>query len=347
MTMKIERFAYLLISIALIIVFLIVAKDFLVPIILAVVLWYIVNSVDHLVRRIPLVKRIHRMVTLFISFALILGVIFSFGSLIIQNVNSMIENASDYRGNFNLQLQKIATAIGYHQVIDFSTITGFMDLHALAKDLLNGLTDIARKFLLVLLYTLFLLIEQHTFPRKFKYLYKNREKKDKALLAINSINNSVEKYVGVKFLASIATGVLSFIVIHLVGLDYAVFWAFLIFLLNFIPTIGSIVATIFPATIALLQYESLTPFIVILIGVGIIQLIIGGILEPRFYGSTLNISPFVIILSLILWGILWGIVGMLLCVPITVVIIKVLAMFERSRPLAIVLSQTGRIPTNE
>jgi predicted PurR-regulated permease PerM len=94
---------------------------------------------------------------------------------------------------------------------------------------------------------------------------------------------------------------------------------------------------------ALVQFDYLTPFLIVAIGVGIIQLCIGGLLEPRLYGDALNISPFVIIFSLILWGLLWGIVGMLLCVPITFTLITFLAQFESTRPVAVLLSRRGRV----
>jgi predicted PurR-regulated permease PerM len=133
-------------------------------------------------------------------------------------------------------------------------------------------------------------------------------------------------------------------VIQYAGLDFALFWAFVIFVFNFIPTIGSIVATFFPSLIALVQFETLTPFFIILIGVGLIQILIGVILEPKFYGNSLNISPLVIVISLVFWGQLWGIVGMLLCVPITVIMINVFAQFTRTRPIAVLLSQNGKLP---
>ena len=201
----------------------------------------------------------------------------------------------------------------------------------------------AQQFLLILLYTFFLLIEQHTFPNKVKALKFDNARIGRVSILIDKINKSVRTYIGVKFAASFATGLLSYIVIRFVGLEFALFWAFLIFTFNFIPTIGSIVATIFPSMIALVQFDHLSPFFIVLVGVGIIQLGIGGILEPKLYGDSLNISPFIIVISLVLWGLLWGIVGMLLCVPITVIMINVFAQFPKTRSVAVLLSQNGKL----
>lgn len=128
-----------------------------------------------------------------------------------------------------------------------------------------------------------------------------------------------------------------------IGVDAPLFWAFLIFILNFIPTIGSLIATIFPAFFAVLQFGEFTPGILVLAIVGAIQLIVGNLVEPRVMGNTLNISPLVVFLTLSLWGVMWGVLGMLLSVPITVIIIIIMSEFPETRPIAILLSQKGNI----
>ena len=139
------------------------------------------------------------------------------------------------------------------------------------------------------------------------------------------------------------TGVLSFFVLLLIGVDAPLFWAFLIFILNFIPTIGSLIATAFPAVFSMLQFGEFTPALMVLAFVGAIQIIVGNLIEPRLMGSSLNISPLVVFLTLALWGLIWGVTGMLLSVPITVILIIILSEFEGTRSLAIMLSQKGNI----
>jgi predicted PurR-regulated permease PerM len=128
-----------------------------------------------------------------------------------------------------------------------------------------------------------------------------------------------------------------------VGLDFASFWAFLIFVLNFIPVIGSIVATIFPALLALIQFDTIGPFIVVAGGVQLVQTVVGQVVEPKLLGDTLNLSPLAIILSLTIWGAIWGVTGMLLCVPITVIVMIVLAHFRETRVVAVWLSAKGTL----
>lgn len=342
--MTVQKLAHLLIIIAITVYFLVVAKVFLVPIILAVVLWYIINAVNTLLISFPRIgSKIPNWAGLVLSSLIVLGLLYSVGSLITQNINNMVISSPDYRVNLEQQVSRIVAFFGFSDSIKLETISAELNLGEYLRSLLNSFSTIAQRFLLVLLYTLFLLIEQNTFTRKMAALRIRRERKEKIFQMLTSINISVRKYLGVKFAASLATGFLSYLVISFTGLDYALFWAFLIFVFNFIPTIGSIVATLFPSVVALIQFEYLSPFFIILIGVGIIQIIIGGIIEPRLYGNSLNISPFVVVISLIMWGILWGIPGMLLCIPITVIMITVFAQFNTTRPVAVLLSRNGRV----
>ena len=117
----------------------------------------------------------------------------------------------------------------------------------------------------------------------------------------------------------------------------------IIFLLNYIPTIGSLLGVFFPAVMAILQFGELVPVLVIVGVLGFTQFFIGNILTPRVMGSSLNISPLVVMLSLALWGTLWGATGMVLCVPITVIAMIVFANFDSTRPVAVLLSQDGKL----
>ena len=116
------------------------------------------------------------------------------------------------------------------------------------------------------------------------------------------------------------------------------------FFFYYIPTVGSILAIVAPAVLTLVQFDSLTPFLVVLLVFGTIQIVTANVVEPAVMGSTLNLSPLVVILSLAVWGTMWGVVGMFLCVPIMVVGLIVLAQFEATRPLAVLMSADGRIP---
>jgi predicted PurR-regulated permease PerM len=152
-----------------------------------------------------------------------------------------------------------------------------------------------------------------------------------------------QTYLGIKTLLSIITATASWVIMKWVGLDFAEFWALLIFFLNFIPNIGAIVATAFPMLLALIQFDNWFPFAVITTGIVSIQFVVGNLIEPRFLSKSLNLSPLVILIALALWGAIWGVLGMFLSVPITVMMMIVFAHFEKTRPIAILLSKDGCI----
>lgn len=339
-----QKITYSLALAGLFVCLMIFGKPLLVPVVLAFVLWYLINAVDQLVRRVPVLgSRSPRGVSLAVASLLVLALLVLAGSLVGRQINDMIATAPEYWINLEQQFARVLIRFGYDESLTLSTLSGQFDINGYLLSLVASFTTVTRQFLLVLLYTLFLLVEQHTFPRKLASLELKPARKASLLQLLAKLNQAIRAYVGVKFAASFATGLLSFFVIEYAGVDFAIFWGFSIFALNFIPTIGSIVATILPSLMALVQFDYLTPFVIVVIGVGLIQLTIGGLLEPKLYGDALNISPFVIIFSLILWGLLWGIVGMLLCVPITFTLITFLAQFRSTRPLAVLLSRRGRV----
>jgi len=209
------------------------------------------------------------------------------------------------------------------------------------SNLFTALTSVFGDAFLVILYLVFILLEEPIFPRKFKAIYNTPERYKHASELMDKIDHSTSSYMAIKSLMSLLTGVLSFIVLLAIGVDAAFFWAFLICLLNYIPAIGSIIATLFPTVFAMLQFGDLTHPILVLAIVGTIQVAVGNILEPRVMGNSLNISTLVVFITLAVWGAIWGVIGMLLSVPITVILILVLSEIPTTRSFAILLSKKG------
>jgi len=160
---------------------------------------------------------------------------------------------------------------------------------------------------------------------------------------LTHIVKDTQTYLGIKTLLSLLTASASWLIMKSMHLDFAAFWALLIFFLNFIPNIGAIIATAFPALLALIQFESWLPFAVVTSAIVSIQFVVGNILEPRFLSKSLNLSPLVILFALALWGTIWGVLGMFLSVPITVIMIITFAHFDKTRPIAVLLSKDGYI----
>lgn len=334
--------AWMVVS-ALIILLLIIGKTFLVPLFLAIVIWYLINAINDLLQGIPAVGRyIPIWLSKTLSSAAILGFLYLVGDLVIENIRAMVVAAPAYQNNLLAQLERIFHIFG-RELPEYNTIINEIDMGSIAGQLLNGIGGFVKGFILVVIYVIFLLLEEKFFLGKLDELRLSPERKRKIKVILEHINNSAKTYIIVKTFTSVLTGVLSYIVFIAVGIDFALFWAFLIFLLNYIPTFGSIIATTFPSLLALVQFEGITPFFIILFVVVAIQLVVGSFMEPRMMGNSLNISPLIVLLSLTLWGIIWGPVGMLLCVPITIIMIIIFTQFPSTRPIAVLLSKDGKV----
>jgi predicted PurR-regulated permease PerM len=133
---------------------------------------------------------------------------------------------------------------------------------------------------------------------------------------ITNIKESIQNYIVAKSIISFGVGFLSFIICIIFQVKYALLWGVIIFLFNYIPYIGSIIAVIFPVTLSLIQFQSFPHFIFLLIALTTVQVIMGNIIEPKFMSKGVNLSPLIIIVSLLVWGYVWGIAGVILSVPI-------------------------------
>jgi predicted PurR-regulated permease PerM len=210
--------------------------------------------------------------------------------------------------------------------------------------LLNSLTSLAGNLFIIIIYVAFLLVEEKFFFKKLELWIQDPIRRNNVLQIIDQIIASIRKYIVVKTQMSLLTGALSYIILILFKVDFATWWAFLIFLLNYIPYIGSFFATLFPSLFASFQYQSFWMLLWVFASIQVVQIAVGNILEPKIMGRTLNLSPLGVLLALTFWGIIWGILGMLLSVPITSVLVIVCSRFEQTRFIAIILSETGQLP---
>ena len=209
---------------------------------------------------------------------------------------------------------------------------------------LNGVGAAAGTLVLILLYVAFMLVDGGSFARKIAALGKTPAQRLQITTALSAIRGGVQQYMLVKTLISGGTAVVIYGILRLIGVDFALTWAALSFLLNFIPNIGSIIATALPVVWAAIQFPSFGPPILTLATVGSVQFAFGNILDPMLSGRHLNLGPLVIILSLSFWSMLWGLSGAFLAVPITVVLAIVSLHVPPLRPLAVLLSRDEPAP---
>lgn len=210
----------------------------------------------------------------------------------------------------------------------------------LARNLAGSLGQFTAYSFFVLLAFMFLLFEERTIENKLAAAFPNRRR---ARVRARHFLRSVNRYLVVKTTSSVATGLIIGTGLSIIGVDFAVLWGILAGLLNFIPTVGSIIAAVPGVLIALLGLGVSDALIVLILYVSI-NVIIGSILEPRFMGQTLGLSPLIVLISLLIWGWIFGPVGMLLSILLTMIIKLALESSPETRWLSILLSDKARKP---
>jgi predicted PurR-regulated permease PerM len=341
---KLQNFLMACMLAALVFYLLIVGQAILLPLVIAIVFWYLISLMSGGFGRIMLGGNpLPTMTCYILSFLTFFAIIWGIVELIASNIAGVVRVAPIYQANLEVRWENFLAFLRIEQEPTLAQFNEVLNLGQFITGLAASLTNIAANMLIIIIYVIFLLLEQGNFSEKVASLANNPDKEKRARQLLSKINEDVKKYISIKMLTSSTTGILSYILLKVVGVDFAEFWALLIFLLNFIPTIGSIVATIFPSLITLVQFDTYNPFFAVFVGVTAIQVCVGSILEPRLMGNSLNLSPLIILLNLSLWGLIWGIPGMFLCVPLLVISMIVFSHVPATRPIAILLSRDGRI----
>jgi predicted PurR-regulated permease PerM len=336
-----------------------VGRAVIIPLIISVFLSFLIVSLQRMIEGTPVVGRIlPDWLSLILSFALIAAVLILLVQIIIGNGEAMLRELPAYRARFIGIFGSIEAFLRQYAFLDafldnVLTELDMSDVGTRIVTFIGGYADEAgaaiRSFganlVTILLYTSFMLIERGKFLKKLGLIAAQDHNRLDVDQIISDIGDLVRQYISIKTLTSFIVAFISWIIMTILGIDFAGFWALLIFSLNFIPIIGSVIAVIMPSLLALVQPDGggVTLFLLTLGLLTLAEQAVGSIVEPRLLGRSLNLSPLVILLTLSVWGSLWGFAGMLLCVPMTVAVMIMLSQFEDFRPVAIMLSDNGEI----
>ena len=344
MNQKLLNFTLSSILVALILLLLYFGSTLLIPFFVSIVIWYLIISFVGGLTHLPYIGRfIPTWIAYILAIASAFGLIWLIFTVVSNNITELINLAPSYQSRFIELRNELFKLLNISDPPSFNQAFEKFNAMSLLSSAAGIMADFGRNVFIILIYVLFLLLEHHSFDYKLGFLIRDPEKLEKARNMINKITKQIRSYLKIKALMGLLTAGSSYLILLAVGVNFADFWALLIFFFNFIPNIGSIIATILPCLLALVQFDSATQFLIIAISLAAIQFVIGNILEPRLMGKSFNLSPLAIIITLSIWGYLWGIVGMLLCVPIIVIVSIIFANFPGTRPIAILLSQNGDI----
>lgn len=323
---------------------LISTKTLLVPFVVAVLIWYLIKDIRDFVTRSKFIRdKLPIWLQNVLVFAIIFGVLSFVGQLLTASIQDFSLALPAYEASIAELNATVVDKYKFDAIKYIQRFSGNFDFTALIQPVVNSLSQLLSDGFMIVIYVIFLLLEESTFAVKHRLFFREEARYLQSKELLSEIDVSFGSYISIKTFTSFLTATLSYLVMLFLGVDTPLLWAFIIFFLNYIPSIGSLIATVFPFVIAILQNGSLLSGLWVLIGVGVIQVIVGNFLEPRMMGNSLNISPLVVILSLIAWGAIWGVLGMVLSVPIMVMLIIVFAKFEGTRQIAVLLSENGKV----
>ena len=313
-------------------------KFFLLPLFLALFFYIILNSISK--NLIDFTKKyllvINEAFSFFFIFLLSLTFAYFLFQLLKINVVSIIENSNQYQKNLNFFLELISRNTILEAFLSENLLKD-INLIGIFSNLLNLIKSFTGNLTLVLVYLIFIVIEEKFFIVKLNLVLNNENKKK----LFSKINSDIYNYFRIKTFTSLLTALFTFMILFFLNNELSITFAIFAFFLNFIPYIGSLLAVVLPSLFATIQFmEFFTPILTLILLL-LSQIFIGNFLETKLMGKTLNISPIALIIFLSLMGKIWGLVGMFLSVPLLVILIIFLNNFKETKKIAIFLTEKG------
>lgn len=346
---KSDKFKNFVLGVVLIVLLYVILKELqsvLIPFFVALIIAFIFEPFYSWMLR----KKIPAFIAIIVVLILILLIANISSVFIFTSISSFQEQAPTYQNKFLALYGEIGKLIQSNKTIyeflqnniNLDKFIKEINIGSILESILSGITGLFVNFILILIYVVFIITEIGDFKKRLKQAY--TLKKATAISdAIDDVFDDIKRYLLNKTLINFVHAVIAYIIMIIFNVDFAIVWAFLIFFAAYIPNIGATISTIIPFLSALLQYGTFgVPFIFLLL-LSAIGFVMGNVVEPKVFGNRLNLSPILILFSLIFWGYLWGIVGMFLAVPIMSMIKIILSKFEGTKPISLIMSNEIRL----
>lgn len=323
------------------------AQDILTPLALALFLAVMIDSFARVLStRAPGFPKALALPTAVVLSLLLFGVSIW---IVVDNGKTFFDNSSEYVASLNAIIAKFAPMVAHlvpgldlHVAPTVGDVVKQLNPERYFGDVAQSFNSFATSAVLVLIYLGFILASRRGFARKIVALFPHHAEREQNMSMFERIRDGVEQYLWIQTVTGLMIAVAAWVVMMLVRLDNAFFWAFLIFLAAYIPILGGAIGCFLPPIFALIQFpDSLWPAVILFAALQTIFFVVGNVIYPRMQGDSLNMDPTVVLLSLAVWGALWGVPGMFLSTPLTVAAMVILAQFEGSRWIAILLSEDG------
>jgi AI-2 transport protein TqsA len=309
----------------LIIYLLSVLSSILIPFVLALLFAILFQPLVQLLKKIKAPNWLVLPVVSIITLAILYGIF----QILLETTTNILEQ-QDYllsrlqmRANETLWWINSITGMNFTTGNFFESFSDMLDkefISSAASQIASGVGSFTGSFVWFSLYYVFLLAGLANYEKYIHYVASDMSENGTLVKNLHKIKRAVLSYMIVKTGVSIATGVFVTVTCLFFDIKFAFFWGLLTFLLNFIPSIGSILAVIPPTLMAIIQFDSIKIVLLLLVILGTIQFILGNIVEPKIQGGTLRINTLTVLFGLVFWGYIWGIPGMMLSVPLLVIL---------------------------
>jgi len=320
-----------------------VGRPVLVPIAFGIIATYVVFGFAGLLRRIPYVgPRLRAGLRYAIAATLLVGTLYLSIDLLLSDKDRLTALAPKYEATLLALLTKFAALLHIETEASWSAIRrdllADVNVQTIVTTTLSSVSSLFATSVVVLLYAGFFLAEHGRFHRK---LVKFASGAPQVVAVIDEINAKIGAYLALKALLGAILGVVSWLCMRFVGLEFAALWAVLIGVSNFIPYAGSLLSVAVPTLLAALQFGQLSEAVALLFSLTLANFVVGNLLDPWLMGGSLNLSPAVILMSLAAWSSIWGVAGAFLAVPITVGLVIAFSAFASTRRFALLLTNDG------
>ena len=264
-----------------------------------------------------------------------------FGSTLSSATEDLVEAIPRYEERLTDLQKQLTTLFGGRLAEGLTSLVDSLDLGEVVGMVLGQLSGGVSMVVLIALYLAFLISERTAWVAKLPRFSTTAEGAARASRVMNRISTGVKGYMWVNAVTSAMSGTVAYFIFRMVGLDFAELLAVIVFVVGFIPNIGAFIGVFLPSAVALLQFDSLTPFLIVLLGYGGSDQFISNVITPAMQGKSLNLSTFMVMVSLTFWGTLWGGIGAFLATPMMVVVLVVCAEIPSMRWMTVLLSSDG------
>jgi len=325
-----------------------------IPLVIAIFLFFVFSPLNNWLNN----KKVPMLFVTLIDLAIIFGLLYGVGRIIVDSFLQFGEGLPVYDEKLSNMVRTTSTAWGvtdpFFTQFSFDQLLAKLNIQNLAGGIFSSTVSLLGNILFVLFFFLFVLSGNETIYNAIKrrYVFKKvspelkeikdniqnstdsdneqklldkfhneRQEREKQLEStFKKITEQIQRYIIAKVGVNLIAGIITTIVLSIIGVDFPIVWGLFVFLFNFIPTIGSAIALVFPVLFSLVQFDSVGTMILVLALMAGIQTLAFNVAEPMILGKRLNLNPLLILLSVLAWGYIWGIVGMLLSVPLTAII---------------------------